>query len=329
MPGFFRAAFNAPIVELDSPGFAFKAGNRGISPLRTAVETLASLGRFHRSLAALEKIVCETRPDLVINFFEPLAGLLKLRGRCPVPVLSIGHQFMMEHPQNFRPPGFFLQEPLMRQFVRLVGWGSTRMALSYAEVGDLPQKGLYVCPPVLREELFLQKPSAGDYILIYVLNHGYAEDVIRWHRANPSIPLHCFYDKPGAKADEPFDETLAFHALDGERFLRMMAGCRGVVCTAGFESVAEAHYLGKPLLCIPTQNHVEQAMNALEAAARGLALRDRAFNISRLLAASPPNPAAFRAWVDSAEQRFLRVMKIAASDGALAPAAPESVKIAS
>jgi uncharacterized protein (TIGR00661 family) len=322
LPDFFRAAFDTPVAELDSPGFAFNAGNKGVSFLGTATGLAFSLGGFWRSLAELGSIIDQTRPDLIINFFEPLTGLLKLVRKCPVPVLSVGHQFMMEHPDNFRARGFVLQEPLMRQFVRLVGCGSTRLALSYAKVEDLPEQRLYVCPPVLRSELFEQKPVVGDYLLVYLVNHGFAADVIRWHKANPSVPIHCFYDKSGAKPDEAFDATLTFHALDGKRFLSMMAGCRGVVCTAGFESVAEATYLGKPLLCIPLQNHVEQAMNAIEASARGMALRDTEFRMSRLLACVPPRSADFRAWVDSAETVLLRAMQIAVAPHSVSNMAP-------
>lgn len=312
MPDFFPAAFDAPVVEAPSPGFVFKAG-KGVSFLGTAAGVLRSLGEFRKSLDTLEKLVADTKPDLIVNFLEPLTGLLKLRRRCPVPVLSVGHQFMMQHPESFNPRGFFLQKPIMSQFVKLVGAGSTRMALSYAPVRDIPEKRLYVSPPLLRRELFEQTPAAGDYILIYIVNHGYAADVIRWHEANPSVPIHCFYDKPGAKPEEWHDDKLAFHALDGAKFLRMMAGCRAMVCTAGFESVAEANYLGKPLMCIPLENHVEQSMNAIEAQERGLGIRDTKFNISRLVDLPPPHVNGFRTWVNSAEEVFMRVVKIAAS----------------
>lgn len=311
LPDFFPAAFSVPVVQARSPGFAFKAG-RGVSLLGTAAGVLASLGEIGRSLKTLEKLIADTKPDLIINFLEPLTGLLKIRRRCQTPVLAIGHQFMMHHPECFDPAGFYAQKRIMSQFIRLVGAGSTRVALSYAKLDDDPATGLFVAPPLLRRQLFEQKPANGDYLLIYLVNHGYAADVIRWHEAHPDVPIHCFYDKPGAPPEDIRDQTLTFHALDGEKFLRLMAGCRAVVCTAGFESVAEAHYLGKPLMCIPLENHVEQNMNAIEAQVRGLGIRDKAFNISRLLDYPPPHPNGFKSWVDSAEPTFLRIMEIAA-----------------
>ena len=74
---------------------------------------------------------------------------------------------------------------------------------------------------------------AGNFVLIYLLNHGYAAQLIEWHKNNPHVALHCFYDKPDAPPEFRHDDTLTFHRLDGEKFLRMMADCKYVACTAG------------------------------------------------------------------------------------------------
>jgi len=65
------------------------------------------------------------------------------------------------------PSGFYLQNQILRLFVKLVGLGSTRLALSYAKVEDLLVKGSMCARPVLRDELFGLTPTSGDYILIY------------------------------------------------------------------------------------------------------------------------------------------------------------------
>ena len=53
-----------------------------------------------------------------------------------------------------------------------------------------------------------------------------------------------------------------FHGLCGRAFLERMAAARGVVCTAGFETVSEAMWLGTPALMVPTPGHYEQRCNA-------------------------------------------------------------------
>jgi uncharacterized protein (TIGR00661 family) len=114
--------------------------------------------------------------------------------------------------------------------------------------------------------------------------------------------VHCFYDKPGAPDEERVDSHLTFHKIHGEKFLRLMASARGVACTAGFESVSEAAYLGKQVLMIPVENHFEQFLNARDAERTGIGLADNAFRLSRLLEPVRNDvTATFRAWVDEAE----------------------------
>ena len=65
------------------------------------------------------------------------------------------------------------------------------------------------------------------------------------------------------------DSRLSFHQLNDTLFVRYMAGARAYATTAGFESVCEAMYLGKPVLMVPT--HIEQACNAFDAVHAGAA----------------------------------------------------------
>lgn len=50
-----------------------------------------------------------------------------------------------------------------------------------------------------------------------------------------------------------------------------MGGCKAYLTTAGFESVCEALYLGKPVLMVPV--HVEQECNAWDAQKVGAGVR--------------------------------------------------------
>jgi uncharacterized protein (TIGR00661 family) len=231
-------------------------------------------------------------------------GYYNLFRRPSVPTMTVAHHFMFEHPRYPKPPGFMLKSWGMRQYVNLNGARASHLALSFYPGEDIPSKRLYVCPPILRRQLFDLRPDPnGNYLLVYLLNHGYADDITAWQRRHPEVPVHCFYDKPGAPAEEVRAPGLTFHALHGEKFLRMMAGARGVVCTAGFESISEAAYLDKPLLMVPVQGHLEQWINSLDAELAGLGVRDFNFNLDRLL--QPMNPgkrAEFKAWVDRAEE---------------------------
>jgi uncharacterized protein (TIGR00661 family) len=199
----------------------------------------------------------------------------------------------------------------MGRYVNLTGIGSTKLALSFYPAASLPGQQLYVCPPLLRSGVFCLKPDArGRFLLAYVLNQGYTEEIVRWHAKFPAVELHCFCEKPKIEPVWRYDSTLWFHKLDGTKFLQMMAESRGVACTAGFESVNEAAWLGKPLLVVPVGNHIEQYLNALDAEKAGLAVSGATFDLTPLLTQPIRNAHGwYRDWVGSASQVLLTVLE--------------------
>lgn len=301
LPHFFAEGLEAPIQRIASPSFSQK-NNRGVSPLGSAAAVFRNLLKYRESLSIIDSAIRTHQPDLIINFLEPLMGVYNLLRKPTPPTLAIAHQFMMQHPSYLRVREFPLQRMGMVNYVRLTGARSAKLALSFYPAADLPNESLTVCPPILRRQLFEVTPRAGERLLVYLLFHAYSDDICQWHHAHPEIPIDCFYDKPEAPSVEQVTENLTFHQLDGEKFLRLMAECRGVVCTAGFESISEAAYLGKPLLMVPVENHLEQFINARDAQRNGLGIVDSKFALSRLLnqvVSAPAQP--FQEWVNQAE----------------------------
>jgi uncharacterized protein (TIGR00661 family) len=309
VPEFFASAMKLPITKISTLEFTFR-DNRRVDLTATLARIARRIPAFRRGFRALKTVVKESRPEVILNFFEPLTAIYALTCRRRPPVVALGHQFMLGHPSYVRAPGLRLQQFGMACYVRLVGAASTRVALSLYEAPDLPAKNLTVCPPLLRRQLFELHPNPeGGFVLAYLLKHGYADPIIRWHNRNPRTVLHCFYDKPGAPAEFRHDDTLTFHRLDGEKFLRMMAECKYVACTAGFESLCEAAYLGKPLFLMPVENHIEQRLNALDAVRTGLGVADTYWNLDRL-AELPErlDNARFRSWFNRTESLLLRTL---------------------
>lgn len=313
LPRFFTEAFRVPVQTFSSPGFSLKDG-RAISTLRSGLHLFRNLPTYRRSLNFIGEVLREVRPDLIVNFLEPLMGYFNLRRRTLVPTMAVAHHFMCDHPRYPRITGFRFQRLGMRMYVGLTGARATHLGLSFYEAPDLPQKRLVVCPPILRRQLFDLAPDPnGRHLLVYLLNHGYASEIAAWARQHPDVPVHCFYDKPGAPAEESPLPNLTFHALHGEKYLRLMASARGVVCTAGFESISEAAYLGKALLMVPVQNHVEQHINSLDAQHAGLGVREDHFLLSRLLEPRETQyQFEFRKWVLQAESVAVRAAETAA-----------------
>ena len=304
-PSFFLDRIQAPTSHFASPNFALDAQAQGIRLLPTLLQTMQQLGDFRTSLQTIHKHVEQLKPDLIINFFEPLAGVYNLLYRPATPMVCIAHQYLFLHPAYRFPKGHATQRHLLRQFTALTAIGARRkLALSLYPVPDLPERHLTVLPPLLRPALFEQPHGHTEpFFLVYMLNSGYAESIIRWHQDHPEVVLHCFWDKKEAPPVHEVAPNLTFHRLDDEQFLAMMTRCRGLVTTAGFESVAEAMYLGKPVLMVPVAGHFEQFCNALDGAAVGAGIASQQFDIERLIHFLPAYESAAPAFQGVAGRR--------------------------
>lgn len=320
VPAFFPAAFEGPVTFVESPSFVPDRNDRSVRPWATLLHGLRRTPTFWRGLDAVDAALKRHDPDVVVNFFEPLMGLHALCRPASVPVVAVAHQYMFLHPAYQFPPGRRVRRWAARSFARLTAWGAERrLALSLYPTPDRPRENLFVLPPLLRAELFHQprKPSGQrkPFLLAYLLNSGYADEIVRWHEQHPDVRLHCFWDRPDAAPVEPYDQTLTFHQLDDQKFLGFMARCRGFVSTAGFESVAEAMYLGTPVQVVPVDGHFEQLCNAFDAVRAGAGIRSGRFDIDRLLEVLPryaENATRFRRWVHRSRRRFVREIEAAA-----------------
>lgn len=314
LPGYFAQGMGLePVIHpslLTVPG----RDRTGVSPLRTVTHNLGRFGQYREAVGRIRETILGITPDLVVNFYESLGGIAM--GSPPlrnIPMVSVGHQYLLGHPDT-PPPPFRPHELLpFRVLNRLSARpGTMRLALSFREIPDGPTPDTRVIPPLLRRRILEAKPEPGDHILVYVLNDGYGDAVTRWHEHHPQVVIHGFWDRPGAPESEEVRPNLTFHRLSDVRFLEMMRTCRGYVGTAGFESVAEALWLGKPVMVVPTRNHVEQGWNAREAEAAGAGIATRDFDLAPFLDYLPRHrdrSEAYRAWVRTGHRKVLELLE--------------------
>ena len=319
VPTFFSEGIHAPIRTFQSPNFVADGANRSIQLLPTVRHNIRHASAYRTSLDVIDQAVADYRPDLLVNFYEPLGGLYKIIRKPGVPLVSIGHQYMFFHPTYPFPADQRMQRWGMQQFTKLTSLGaSARLALSFYRANSRPDRNLVVVPPILRKALFEQPMHVEDnFVLVYLLNAGYAEDIMRWNERQPDVKLHCFWDNQQHGEVYHHSDSLTFHQLSGVKFLDKMARCRAVVCTAGFESVSEAMYLGKPVLMVPVEGHFEQQCNAIDAQNQHAGLYSSKFDLDRLHDL-PPRQAdriqRFRDWVHEGEPRFIETLERIAED---------------
>ena len=309
IPAFFYEQIGAPVESFTSPNFLPAPHGQRPRLVSSVFYNVARLPIYAKSMYFLYRRICDTGVDLVLNFYELLTGLTYFFFRPAVVQVCVGHQFLFLHREFCFPKVSRVSMSLLKLFTRVAGFGAERrLALSFRPMADDEVNGVFVVPPLLRREVFAEQPTTGSYLHGYMLNAGFSASVEAWHRRHPEVKLHFFRDNGG---DEQVDSTLTFHSIDDRKFLRSLAGCRAYVSTAGFESVCEAMYLGKPMLLVPA--HIEQECNAYDAMRGGAVIVAEDFNPDALLqlkGANRRNPDFVR-WVDSARSCFLAQLEAA------------------
>jgi uncharacterized protein (TIGR00661 family) len=312
LPEFFKKKISVPIISFQSPNFTTDPKNKSIRLLPSIWKSLRHIKQYSESLRLIHHTVKTYKPDAIINFYEPLAGWYARKHKSEVRHICIGHQYIYLHPRFEFPKGKWVDKMVIRNYTKLTSLGADALlALSFYPLPPAPNQRLKVLPPLLRKEVFEQDIHQQPFLLAYVLNAGYMQDIINWHKNHPEVELHCFTDSKAVKGKWRYDDTLCFHSLDDKKFLTMMASCKGLVCTAGFESVCEALYLGKPALMIPVGGHYEQFCNARDAVKAGAGIYDTEFNIERLLEFIPQYKVSedYRCWIKGVEQEVLSIIE--------------------
>ena len=306
VPAYFFESFDVNIEPLDSPNFISDTENKSIRLLGSIFYNLKFLNHYRKSLARIHQVATETRADSIINFYDFLGGFYNFLYKNQMKFIAIGHQFLTDHPDFPYAGGKPIDKKLflINNYINSLG-AYKKLALSFRRYDPERIGSTVVVPPILRNEIFNYKPSVENFLLGYMVNDGYSQEIIRWHRVYPEILIHCFWDKKDEPIMKKIDDTLFFHQLDATKFLDFMARCKGLMTTAGFESVCEAMLLGKPVFMVPVAGQYEQACNAIDASLAGAGIYDHSFNISKFLDFigdyNPPK-VAFQEWLSKASQ---------------------------
>ena len=262
LPAFFLEGVNAEVEQFESICFIPAANNRKPDVAKTGLYNLFRLPAYHPSVKTIVQRLKDIKPDVVVNFYDMIGTVAFHQSRIDAPLVNVAHQYLLTH-KDFSIPAFGYEGHVaLNMLSEAIAHRSTRiLALSFRKMPD--DGKIHVVPPLLRPEVIAMKPTQGDFILGYLLNAGFSDDVLQWHSEHPDIPLHFFWDRIEDAPVKVVDDTLSFHYLNDREFLEKMAVCKAYAATGGFESICEAMYLGKPLLMVPS--HIEQKCNAYDA----------------------------------------------------------------
>jgi uncharacterized protein (TIGR00661 family) len=318
IPGYFLDSIHSQVLQFAAPAQVPGTHGRGLSPLRTAADAARRLPRFVRAVRFIADAVEDA--DVVVNFLELLGGLSTIGTRRGPPVVAIAHNHVFRHPALRAAPGPHHLRRAVLSYADATALGAVvRVALSFDALPDASGPALRIAPPLLRPGLDALQPHDGGYLLAYALNAGYGRELASWQARHPEVEVHCHVEG-GASAVPRTGPGFRAHDLDQSTFLRHLAGCRAFVGSAGFESLCEAHWLGKPVLAVPTDGHFEQKLNAWDAGRCGVARGGRYEDLDEFWAAPrPPRPEEvrrFRRWTRRAPEIVVDAVERAAQIGA-------------
>lgn len=285
LPKFFTESWEGiPIHSFQSPNFLKDAEGKGIRIAKTIWHSALRLNLYRKSLGLLRSWLANYEPSVVINFYEPLLGLHYLLKNPSVPMVCVGHQMLCFH-QEFQWPRGRSKERLA---LKLLNWLSANrasliLALSFYPLESDPQSSLKVAPPLLRQSVLEKRAEKGDYLLVYLLNSGYADELIAWQEQHTEWKVHCFWDNQEKGETHEVSKGMIFHQLDGELFIEMLSKSRAVVSTAGFETVSEALYFQKPFMTVPVKGHYEQFLNSIDALKTNYGVTANSFDLNPLV----------------------------------------------
>ncbi len=296
-----------PHVTLQSiPGpYMVEDRRGGVSFTRTTLRYLADLSKHGRRMRDVRAILDGVHPDVVLSDFEAFVSGEALRRKLPLITID-GHRRFLLHDCP-RPhvglsrlriyAGFRLAMALMHRR------GGLDLALSLLPGLERARGEAVILPPLLRREVYDTRAQDGDYLLIYHNSGGMRDEILR----------QCGDDLPAIVYGYHRDETVGrvrFKQSDAQEFLQDLAGCRAYASRAGFESVAEALYFGKPCYLVPQPGQFEQLLNAQHAAQLGAVTANR-FDY-RAAYENQQQPNVDREWMRTAREMFVdEVLKFA------------------
>ena len=313
-PGYYRDAFREKLHCFSSPFFLKTPNRKGIYIGRTILFNLLKSIRYLREIRKIRQGIRQMNPDVVFNFYD-LIGAMAL-GRIPRSIrrIGIGHHFFLHLTDYPCPGGRWLHRCFLRALTMIIMRSCDRvLALSFREMQgsreDKPSKAdprINVVPPLVRKKFRETLYRKGNRYLVYLLNEGFITDLITIARNDPEFQADVFSELP---VDTPVPEGIRLHEINDRAFLEKMAFCRGLVTTAGFDSVAEAAYMGIPQAAIPVRNHFEQLCNSLDMERSGLGKALGVISGEALKYMKEIDNRTYRKWVDEAGERIMKAME--------------------
>ncbi len=229
-------------VKYKSKGLSFFFGKSGgIDFLRTFKQNSSK-----EVYKEIKKFPVE-KYDLVINDFEPISAWA-CRKR-DIPCVGLSHQSALlsskvPTPKKIDPVG----EWVLHNYAPVEKYVSFHF--------ERYDKNIYT--PVIRSAVRESRNIEKEHYTVYLPSYD-DKKLVPILAKIPKIKWHIF----SKHAKKPYHiGKLSVYPVNKDEFAESMTSAKGVLCGAGFETPAEALYLGKKLMVVPMKSQLEQHYNA-------------------------------------------------------------------
>ncbi|OOG76240.1 glycosyltransferase family protein [Flavobacterium sp. A45] len=185
--------------------------------------------------------------DVVINDFDSITSLAcKLQ---KVHSIQFGHQASFISPKTPRPEKkSIMGEMILKHYAP----SPKNIGLHFDKYDD------FIYPPIIKDEIIHSEPKNSGHITIYL--PSFQQDCLeKAFNKLPNLKFHWFLS--GIEAKHTI-KNVTYFPVNQQQFNKSLINCEGIITGGGFETPAEALYLGKKILSIPIRKHYEQECNA-------------------------------------------------------------------
>jgi uncharacterized protein (TIGR00661 family) len=188
------------------------------------------------------------RYDLIISDYEPISVWgAKLRG---IHTVGLGNIFSSTSKQFPKMSG---SHRITKLFTKIFCPVDQKVAMHYTKFDD------FIFSPIIRSEIRDAKTQFEDFTLVYLLS--YTQQQLLEFFTQPIFAKKKFVVYTNSETGFTY-RNVEVKPLNTANFTKDICNCSGVITAGGFQTTAEALYLGKKLLCIPIKKQYEQQCNA-------------------------------------------------------------------
>lgn len=214
--------------------------------------------------------------DLVISDYEPVTAWASVNKK--IPSVALSHQAAFLSKKSPRPKQkSIMAERILKHFApckKSVGFHFNRY-------------DSFILPPIIRKEVRNMESTAGRHITVYLPAYHH-HILVSYFKLIPDIDWHLF--SPSSKESNTIG-NVTIHPVGNIPFLKSLKSGMGVLTSGGFETCAEAMYLGKKLMVIPIRNQYEQLCNAAALKQMGITIINKVDDVL---------PVKVRSWIKEA-----------------------------